>query len=795
MKMKKKFLLFLAISLGILFIGSSPIPSVNPVVDYALKQGLSKRIAFRFSYLGEDGLNDKERIFIDEMVRINRINPKFAEWAFTDNPFLYHWVKDVELDPDEITILINAARLNELGEYVLRMPEVYLKELSAKETVKYIHSIRKVMKKDKDAARFLLESGFFINGIKIENLRKEFNDLGRKFIDESLIKSDLLRLYVSKFVQNGIQATAYRSIEVDGNPEDWQGIKPIAIDKKGDNKVNVPGTDIKSLYVARDDKKLYVMVETYGETNQRSGCSFWIMNPVEASEILQVTLHRDESMKSYIYTEGKRKECFINAKGKRDKVVEIGIPLKSLSFTQEIRVEADIFYEGDGDADNIEITVSPLTNDFHILKNFNPPKSGALGYLSDDLKSLPEISDGINDVEKKAIEQLKEIVKESNNNYQIRKGIYLIDEYGIPNQSIFNFKVPTYNTQLQALFWLLEQRNIPKEYYTIALAIGLDYGSVITISDDEVKNMIKNYIPEIFDFIVDTDKDIKNFGVNWQAKYYPLEAAISLVWWAGTTWPTEGKDYYQASWLWVLNNKLKRPMNKKDFEWLFTEVETMKDMKKWMIDNGFVDLTSTLEPFKEHLEYTKSYPFCYKEWSGKILNYLDDFFYTEGERKFVFGLITGGDSIEIDGKTIYWATIHNADWLWKDFKKTGKVRFGSCLTHSFLDSMLARSVNIGGVQILSLGHALPGYYSLRDHVWKTPVYELRAYMGHKRADGCGFYKLIWDNFHMRNIYVHDCSYNIILVHNVRKFNSIGMPIGYLFKENQNGKLDWSTNEY
>jgi len=53
------------------------------------------------------------------------------------------------------------------------------------------------------------------------------------------------------------------TIKIDGNPDDWKGIPPIATDSPGGVLVNAPGIDLKALYGMRDDQFLYLMVEVY----------------------------------------------------------------------------------------------------------------------------------------------------------------------------------------------------------------------------------------------------------------------------------------------------------------------------------------------------------------------------------------------------------------------------------------------------------------------------------------------------------------------------------------------------
>jgi hypothetical protein len=53
------------------------------------------------------------------------------------------------------------------------------------------------------------------------------------------------------------------TIRIDGNPDDWSGIQPIATLPSGGVAVNAPGIDLKALYGMRDDQFLYLMVEVY----------------------------------------------------------------------------------------------------------------------------------------------------------------------------------------------------------------------------------------------------------------------------------------------------------------------------------------------------------------------------------------------------------------------------------------------------------------------------------------------------------------------------------------------------
>jgi hypothetical protein len=83
---------------------------------------------------------------------------------------------------------------------------------------------------------------------------------------------------------------------------------------------------------------------------------------------------------------------------------------------------------------------------------------GEYGYLTDDVRQI-ELVKG--PVDPKAKEALKAIIRASESDDELRKGISLIDEYGIPDKTRFKYPVPAYNTQLSVLLDLLRDSDIP----------------------------------------------------------------------------------------------------------------------------------------------------------------------------------------------------------------------------------------------------------------------------------------------------------------------------------------------
>lgn len=227
--------------------------------------------------------------------------------------------------------------------------------------------------------------------------------------------------------------------------------------------------------------------------------------------------------------------------------------------------------------------------------------TGEYGYLTDDLQKIESARGPVDTATK---EKLKSIIKASETDYELRKGIAIIDEYGVPAKDVFPWQVPAYNTQLDVLLDLLKNSDVPPEYYRLALAAAIDYGAVETIGDTDVRANLSEYVRDIVAFTIETDKRIKQKGASWQAKDYPLEADIALVWGAAgtmrpypysagksgnpdkTPWnhPSWEKDFYS------------RPMGMNDFAWSFVTVQTLKEMRDMMLEKN---LPGTLADYSE----------------------------------------------------------------------------------------------------------------------------------------------------------------------------------------------------
>jgi hypothetical protein len=223
--------------------------------------------------------------------------------------------------------------------------------------------------------------------------------------------------------------------------------------------------------------------------------------------------------------------------------------------------------------------------------------AGEYGYLTDDLQTMESRKGPVDPAAK---EKLKAIVKASAGDYELRKGLVIIDEYGVPGKDVFNYPVPVYNTQLSVLLDLLKNTDIPPEYYRLALAAGIDYGAVETIGDSNVQANLTDYVKDNVAFTIETDRILNEKGASWQAKDYPLEADIALLWGAAGTmrplpWSREDtgnpdiKPWTHPSWEKDFHS---RPMGMTDFAWSFVDTKNLAEMREMMIQKGLPSTTA-----------------------------------------------------------------------------------------------------------------------------------------------------------------------------------------------------------
>lgn len=405
------------------------------------------------------------------------------------------------------------------------------------------------------------------------------------------------------------------------------------------------------------------------------------------------------------------------------------------------------------------------------------------------------LRDDVEELEKRGLlpgaakESLDRIVTLSEDDYELRKGLYLINHFGYPRSTATAYTKPDYNTQLFVLGALLE-KGVPAGYEGLAVAAALAYGTLITIGDDDVQRIVPDYAHSLIEFIADTDRVVKEEGAHWQARYYPLEAGILLVWGAPGThyWAVEVECIF---WTDVF---MSRRMNLEDFHWLFVSIDTLVQKRDWMIEMGFVDL-SVKDPAidKEWVRY--SFPGEYDTRIDVLMDKLNDYLFF-GSNHFTGDPL---ESVNVEGRIVRARDIYNPDWQWNSFVETGRF-YGTCLQNASVEAMLAKAVSIsagngfiyasepeGGIYT----HTIIRYYDPIDGMLKTTpcqvyFYETTIYPRSIPFSHDGYIYIPWDNFcASREIQADRRKFSILVyqrsVETAHTAFAEGYPAGYLFR--------------
>lgn len=422
---------------------------------------------------------------------------------------------------------------------------------------------------------------------------------------------------------------------------------------------------------------------------------------------------------------------------------------------------------------------------------YNPAK-GAYMCLDENIRKLR--TKGL--ISERALQELEKIVKKAKEDYEVRKGLYLIKNFGRPDQRTFSYRVPSFNTQLYMLGRLLEM-GVPEGYERLAVAAALDYGSVYTIGDNNVRELVVGYAHDMIKFIAENDSLFKEKG--WQAKDYPLEADIGLVWGAtGPYYPFgEMKRRAYSGWDHVFRDI---KLNISDFNWLFVSMNTLKEMRLWMVNNHIKVRDTSLIDADYKAYCREHFPGCYDEGIDEFMAYLGDCIYTSP--KSLFERLDREDiKITVDGRGVLPGNIMNMNWQWRRFIERGKF-LGGCGDDSYVESMLTKSVNIAAVpgEIRYLykdrqhGHSFCCYFNPHNTSWKTNVYNSWGIKVHNR-DTCpkilifGWSRTYWDNVSREEYlkYPFDISpnwwrgYPLCYTHNSNLY-AVGIPSGYIFRK-------------
>jgi hypothetical protein len=179
-------------------------------------------------------------------------------------------------------------------------------------------------------------------------------------------------------------------------------------------------------------------------------------------------------------------------------------------------------------------------------------------------------------------------------NPEVKEAFQLMMNGGTPSQSDYSYSVPTYNTELEILYWLACQNELKKDD-TLALAIAMVNGIWITIGDAQVPQAVYNDTTQSLRYFRETNELQEQLGY-YPLEDYPLEAKLALAW-TGNESPAgfgENRPYR------LFDYESKRlPLS--GYLWDVVDVNTLRQMRQLMVSNGWI--SSNVDATVANLEY------------------------------------------------------------------------------------------------------------------------------------------------------------------------------------------------
>jgi len=165
-------------------------------------------------------------------------------------------------------------------------------------------------------------------------------------------------------------------------------------------------------------------------------------------------------------------------------------------------------------------------------------------------------------------------------NPEVKEAFELMIKGGTPDPKDFTYTVPSWNTELQVLYWLASQNEFKKDD-TLALSIAMVHGLWVTMGDERVQEAVKKDASDLLAYFRNINELQRERGYHG-LEDYPLEAKLSLSWTGGAT-PAWG-EYGLSDKLWSGGYTTKR-LDLKAYRWDSVNVTTLTRMRE-MIDKN-----------------------------------------------------------------------------------------------------------------------------------------------------------------------------------------------------------------
>jgi len=182
-------------------------------------------------------------------------------------------------------------------------------------------------------------------------------------------------------------------------------------------------------------------------------------------------------------------------------------------------------------------------------------------------------------------------------NPEVKEAFQLIIKGGTPDPRDFTYTVPSYNTELQVLYWLALQNDFKKDD-TLALTIAMVNGLWVTMGNEQVKQAVRDDSTQLLRYFRETNELQRQQGY-YQLEEYPLEAKLCLAW-TGNITPAFG-EYGLSAHRFSRDYTVKR-VDLTAYYWDTLNTTELSTLKSWITKNIHVvrnvgDTIGNLEHF------------------------------------------------------------------------------------------------------------------------------------------------------------------------------------------------------
>ena len=147
--------------------------------------------------------------------------------------------------------------------------------------------------------------------------------------------------------------------------------------------------------------------------------------------------------------------------------------------------------------------------------------------LGIELRKLPEFTPYVQSANATAVAEIAYLALNATNP-EVKEAFQLMMNGGTPSQNDYSYPVPSYNTELEILYWLACQNQFKKDD-TLALAVAMSNGIWISMGTNQVQLQVKKDTSDLLAFYRETNMLQEQRGYT-QLENYPLEAKVGLGW-------------------------------------------------------------------------------------------------------------------------------------------------------------------------------------------------------------------------------------------------------------------------